>query len=121
MAFLDQQGKKETRVQLVSLDFQAWMVFLVTRGLQDPEANLVWMATMAQEGILDFQEKEEVQAREAPLVTLGKKEKKEGQCSFQAALKVFRETVGTQDHPAYLDLGVHRDQQDPWGMLVHQG
>lgn len=40
MAHLDHQERKETRVQLVCLDFQVWMVCLVTQGLLDPEANL---------------------------------------------------------------------------------
>lgn len=96
-------------------------MYLVTQGLLGPEANLVWMATMAHEVIRDIQEKEEPLAQAAPLVSLGKMEKKEDRCSFQVALKVFRETVGIQDHPAYQDLGVHKDQQGPWGMRVHQG
>lgn len=121
VACLEQQERKETRVQLVSLDFQVWMAYLVIRGLPDPEANLVWMASAAQEVIQGFQEKEELLAQEDPLVTLGKMEKKEGRCSFQGALKVFRETAGNQDCPAYQDLGVHKDQQGPWGMLVYQG
>lgn len=121
MAHLDHQERKETRVQLVSLDFQVWMVYLVTQGLPDPEANLVWTATMAHEVIRAIQEKEELQAQVAPLVSLGKMEKKEDLCTFLVALKVFRETVGTQDHPAYQDLGVHKDHQGPWGMQAHQG
>lgn len=43
----EQWGTKETRVQLVFLDFLVWMVFLVTQGLLDPEANLVLMAVKA--------------------------------------------------------------------------
>lgn len=121
MACLDHQERKETRVQLVSLDFQAWMVYLVTQGLLDPEANLAWMAAMVHEVIRAVQEKEELLAQAAPLVSLGKREKKEDRCSFQVASKVFRETVGTQDHPAYQDLEVHKDQLGPWGMRVLQG
>lgn len=59
MACLEQQERKETRVQLVSLDFQVWMAYQVTQDLPDPEANLAWMASVAQEVIRDFQEKEE--------------------------------------------------------------
>lgn len=121
MAGLDHQERKETRVQLVSPDFQAWMVYLVTQGLLDPEANLVWTATMAHEVIRAIQEREELLAPAALLVSLGKMEKKEDRCTCQVALKVFRETVGTQDHSAYQDLGVHKDQQGPWGMRVPQG
>lgn len=40
MAFPGQQEREETRVQLASLDFQDWMVYLVTLGLLGPEANL---------------------------------------------------------------------------------
>lgn len=121
MACLEQQERKETRVQLVSLDFQVWRAYLGTQGPRGPEANLDWMVSVAQEVIRDFQEKEELLVQEAPLVTRGKMEKKEGQCSFQVALKVFRETAGTKGCPAYQDPGVHKDQQGPWGMLVHQG
>lgn len=121
MAHLDHQERKETRVQLVSLGFQVWMVYLVTQGLLDPEANLVWTATMAHAVIRAIQEKEELQAQEAPLVSLGKMERKEDLCTFLVALKVSRETVGTQDHPAYQDLGVHKDHQGPWGMQAHPG
>lgn len=121
VACLDHQERKETRVQPVSLDFQAWTAYLVTQGLLDPEANLVWTATMAHEGIPAIQEKEEPLAQAAPLVSLGEREKKEDRWSSQVALKVFRENVGTQDHPAYQDLGVNKDQQGPWGMQVHQG
>lgn len=39
VALLEQQGTKETRVQLVFLDFQVWMAYLATQGLQDPEAS----------------------------------------------------------------------------------
>lgn len=121
MAHLDHQERKETRVQLVCLDFQVWMVCLVTQGLLDPEANLAWTATMAHAVIRAIQEKEELQVQAAPLVSLGKMEKKEDLCTFLVALKVFRETVGTQDYPAYQDLGVNKDHQGPWGMQVHQG
>lgn len=82
MVCLDHQERKETRVQLASLDFQAWMVFLVTQGPLDPEANLVWMATMAHEVIRAIQEREELPAQAAPLVSLGKVEKKEDRCTF---------------------------------------
>lgn len=58
MACLEQQERKEIRVQLVSLDFQVWMAYQVTQDLPDPEANLVWMVSVAQEVIQDFQEKE---------------------------------------------------------------
>lgn len=81
-ACLELQERKATRVQLVSLDFQVWMVYLVTQGLLVPEASPAWMATMVQEAIPDFQEKEELLAQGAPLVTQGKTEKKEGRCSF---------------------------------------
>lgn len=120
-ACLDHQERKETRVQLVCPDFQAWMVYLVTQGLLDPEANLVWTATMAHEVIRAIQEREELLALAAPLVSLGKMEKKEDRCTFPVAPKVLRETVGTQDHSAYQDLGVPKDQQGPWGMRVPQG
>lgn len=40
------------------------------------------MATMAQEVIQGFQEKEELLALEVPQAGLGKGEKKETQCSF---------------------------------------
>lgn len=33
------QETKETRVRLEFLDFQVWMAYLDTQGLQDPEAN----------------------------------------------------------------------------------
>lgn len=82
MVCLDHQERKETRVQLASLDFQAWMVFLVTQGPLDPEANLVWMATMAHEVIRAIQEREELPAQAALLVSLGKVEKKEDRCTF---------------------------------------
>lgn len=39
----------------------------VTQGLLDPEANLVWTATMAHVVIRAIQEKEELQAQAAPL------------------------------------------------------
>lgn len=120
MACLEQQERKETRVQLVSLDFQVWMAYQVTQDLPDPEANLAWMVSVAQEVIQDFQEKEERLAQEGPLVSQEKMEKKEDRCSFLVALKVFGETAGTQDHPACQDLEVPKDQQGPWGMLVHQ-
>lgn len=121
VACLEQQERKETRVQLVSLDFQVWMAYQVTQDLPDPEANLAWMVSVAQEVIQDFQEKEERLAQEGPLVSQEKMEKKEDRCSFPVALKVFRETAGTQDRPACQDLGVPKDQQGPWGMVVHQG
>lgn len=40
MAFLEQQVTKVIRVQPVFLDFQAWMEYLGTQGLLDPEADL---------------------------------------------------------------------------------
>lgn len=82
MALPEQRERKETRVQLVFLDFQVWMVFLAPQGLLDPEANLVWMATMAHEVTPDTQGKEELLDQEAPQVFLGKTEKKEIRCSF---------------------------------------
>lgn len=39
----------------------------VTQGLLDPEANLVWTATMAHEVIRAIQEREELLALAAPL------------------------------------------------------
>lgn len=63
VACLEQQERKETRVQLVSLDFQVWMAYQVTQDLPDLEANLAWMVSVAQEVIQDFQEKEELLAQ----------------------------------------------------------
>lgn len=82
VAFLEQQERKETRVQLVFLGFQDWMVFLATQGLLDSEANLVQKAAMAPEVIPDIQGKEELLAQEDPQVFLGKMERKEIQCSL---------------------------------------
>lgn len=58
------------------------MAYLGTQGLLDPEANLVSVATMAQEVTQGFQEEEELLVQEAPQAILGKREKKEIQCSF---------------------------------------
>lgn len=79
------------------------------------------MATMAQEVTQGFQEKEELLAPKAPQAFLGKKEKKEIQCSFQLALKVVRVTEGTQDLQAYQDYGVLQDQQAQWDPQESRG
>lgn len=71
------------------------------------------MATMDQEVIQGFQEKEELLVPEAPQAFLGKLEKKEILCSFLVPSKVCRVTVGTQDLPAYQDRGVLEDRQAP--------
>lgn len=121
MALLEQQATQEIRVQLVFLDFQVWMAYLGIRGLLDPEANLAWMATMALEVNQVCQENEEFLAQEACQAFLGKREKKEIQCSFQVVLKAFRATEGNQDHLAYQDQGVLEDLQVPWDILELQG
>lgn len=79
------------------------------------------MATMAQEVIRVFQEKEELLAQEAPQAFLGKTEKKEIQCSFLVPLKVYRVTEGTQDLPAYQDLGVPEDRRAQWALQGSRG
>lgn len=114
----EQQGTKETRVQQVFLDFQVWMAYLGTPGLRDPEGNPAWTATTAHEGTLASQDKEEPLAQGAPRAFLGRGEKKEIQCSFQAPSKVFRGTEAIQDPWASRDLEV---QEDPWAQWATQG
>lgn len=79
------------------------------------------MATMAQEVIQGFQEKEALLAQEAPQAFLGQMEKKEIQSSFLVPLKVFRVTEGTQDLLAYQDQGAPEDQWAQWDIRERQG